>query len=84
MNSFCSFSNFTHFSGINNLKYHGAGIQIHQVGHVHVHPQYDYTTLFNDIALLKLQRPADFTNYVRPICLWQEDTDIRSVEGKLG
>ncbi|XP_013198641.1 uncharacterized protein LOC106141535 [Amyelois transitella] len=33
------------------------------------HPNYDNDRLFNDIALIKLQRPAPYTDYIRPICL---------------
>jgi hypothetical protein len=43
-------------------------IQIHQVI---VHGYYNRTSLTNqnDIALIKLLRPVDFNQYVKPICL---------------
>lgn len=33
------------------------------------HPDYDYRTNDNDIALIRLSSPVTFTNYIRPICL---------------
>ncbi|KAJ8029520.1 Ovochymase-2 [Holothuria leucospilota] len=40
---------------------------------VHTHPNYNNVTLENDIALLQLQSPVTFTDYVRPACV----SDIR-------
>ncbi|KAM3863994.1 trypsin-like [Diretmus argenteus] len=33
------------------------------------HPNYDSTTNDNDMALLRLSSPVDFTDYIRPVCL---------------
>lgn len=33
------------------------------------HPLYDDRTFDNDIALLKLSAPVNFTDYVSPVCL---------------
>lgn len=33
----------------------------------------EYTTRYNDIALLKLSKPVDITNYVTPACLFSND-----------
>ncbi|XP_039513569.1 uncharacterized protein LOC120468973 [Pimephales promelas] len=33
------------------------------------HPSYNYLTNDNDIALLKLSSPVNFTDYIRPVCL---------------
>lgn len=60
------------------------GIQDRQVSQVLPHPQYSAQTYGNDIALLKLANPAEFTDYVRPVCLWQENTDLSSVINKQG
>lgn len=35
------------------------------------HDQYKPATKANDIALAKLSRAVEFTNYIRPACLWQ-------------
>ncbi|XP_062859475.1 polyserase-2 [Trichomycterus rosablanca] len=34
-----------------------------------VHPFYDNMMIDNDVALIKLSNPVDFTNYIRPVCL---------------
>lgn len=41
----------------------------HRVMRIVRHPQYNQSTYFSDIALLKVDRPIQFTNYVRPACL---------------
>nr|CAD7266847.1 unnamed protein product [Timema shepardi] len=33
------------------------------------HPSYRYPSKYNDVALLRLERDADFSGYVRPACL---------------
>lgn len=34
-----------------------------------VHPDYNATAITNDIALMKLSSPVNFTDFIRPICL---------------
>ncbi|XP_054457936.1 serine protease 27-like [Anoplopoma fimbria] len=36
---------------------------------VDCHPSYDFLTNENDICLLKLSTPVDFTDYIQPVCL---------------
>lgn len=66
------------------MKTSGPGQQIHQPSEIKIHSNYDPKTLFNDIGLVKLQRDAAFTDYVRPICLWEGDTDITRIHNQLG
>ncbi|KAJ8730068.1 hypothetical protein PYW07_017106 [Mythimna separata] len=40
-----------------------------------LHPQYDDTHLNNDIALIRIQGLAPYTDYIRPICLPTIDID---------
>lgn len=35
--------------------------------HFYVHPNYDHETLFNDIALIKLSRPATYSRLIQPV-----------------
>ncbi|XP_035037600.1 trypsin [Hippoglossus stenolepis] len=42
------------------------------------HPDYDSDTNNNDITLLKLSSPVDFTNYVRPVCLAASGSDFQT------
>nr|XP_037280549.1 uncharacterized protein LOC119173869 [Rhipicephalus microplus] len=39
------------------------------ISHVVIHPEYVDKGFANDIALLKLDKPVDFSDYIRPICL---------------
>ncbi|KAK7134261.1 hypothetical protein R3I93_017618 [Phoxinus phoxinus] len=34
-----------------------------------VHPKYNNSLLNNDISLMKLSQPVNFTSYIRPVCL---------------
>lgn len=38
------------------------------------HPEYRPNQLYNDIALIKLNKSATITQKVRPACLWQGNT----------
>ena len=42
------------------------------------HPNYDPYTTNNDVALLRLPKPINYTDYIRPICLPSSDVDLRS------
>lgn len=66
------------------MKKFGADIQDRDVSKILVHRDYNHTVFHNDIALLKLGHPADITNYVRPVCLWESSTDLNSVLDQLG
>lgn len=35
--------------------------------HLHIHPEYELKTLFNDIALIELPQPAVYTDQIRPV-----------------
>lgn len=51
-------------------------IQERHVKSVIIHPDYNPQTYANDIALLQLNKPADVTNFVRPICLWDNSENM--------
>lgn len=55
-----------------------------KVADIIVHPEYDAERFYSDLAVLKLKDSLTRTNYVRPICLWNSDDDLKSVVGKLG
>ncbi|KAM7381654.1 hypothetical protein PAMA_012480 [Pampus argenteus] len=40
-----------------------------KVSQIIVHPNYNNTLYNNDVALMKLSSPVNFTDYIRPICL---------------
>ncbi|XP_037820128.1 trypsin-1 [Lucilia sericata] len=40
-----------------------------KVARVIIHPQYNPTTIVNDVALLRLESPIQFNDKIRPVCL---------------
>ncbi|KZC05938.1 Serine protease snake, partial [Dufourea novaeangliae] len=36
------------------------------------HPNYNSAAMYNDIALVRLNKPVEITNYIRPACLYDE------------
>jgi len=65
-------------------RFSSAGTQDRQVSDIFPYPQYDPQTYSHDIALVKFTEAADITDYVRPVCLWQESPDLSTVLKKLG
>ncbi|XP_076176268.1 uncharacterized protein LOC143151219 isoform X2 [Ptiloglossa arizonensis] len=43
--------------------------QVLRLDHISLHPEYIDNGFINDIAMLRLEEPAIFSDYVRPICL---------------
>ena len=39
-----------------------------EIERVYIHPMYNTISSWNDLAVLKLATPVNFTDYVRPIC----------------
>lgn len=44
-----------------------------------LHPGYNPSNLYSDLAVLKLDKAVKYTDYVRPACLWQESADLGSI-----
>ncbi|XP_028178584.1 serine protease 7-like, partial [Ostrinia furnacalis] len=53
-------------------------LQVIPIESILVHPSYSSFTRKNDIALIRLARPAIYNEFVRPICLTNSDV-LRSV-----
>ena len=47
--------------------------QFRDVAEIHEHPQYGRSTDGNDIALLKLSYPFVINDYIKPICLSEDN-----------
>ncbi|KAM9837660.1 transmembrane protease serine 9-like isoform 2-T2 [Aulostomus maculatus] len=73
-------------SPLNYLLYFGkvnqTGPNPHQVSRlasqIIVHPDYNDATLTNDIALIRLSRPVNFTDYISPICLADNSSHVNN------
>ncbi|XP_018571207.1 chymotrypsin-C-like [Anoplophora glabripennis] len=59
-------------------------IQNTVVSDIIIHPEYNSLIYINDIAVLKLSKPVKITNFVRPSCLYDRDSDLNSITGKEG
>ncbi|CAH1132378.1 unnamed protein product [Ceutorhynchus assimilis] len=72
------------YLGKHNLENFGSEMQIRQIDEILVHPNFSSTTYYNDIAILKLNSPAEINDYVRPCCLWEGETNIERLVGQRG
>lgn len=59
-----------------------SGPNVHEVSssvsEVIVHPDYNNTLFNNDIALMKLSSPVNFTDYIRPVCLASNSSEFHN------
>jgi secreted trypsin-like serine protease len=61
------------------------GVQTKQVIRINVYPSYNSSNYLGDIAVLTLSSDAEYTNYVTPVCLWDERSDdVNDIVGKDG
>ena len=72
------------FPGKYNLLTFGSEVQDRDVEEIYVHPQYNHTVFFNDIAVLKIRQPAEINNFVRPCCLWEDSSELETIIGRQG
>ncbi|XP_029711162.2 uncharacterized protein LOC109424087 [Aedes albopictus] len=71
-----------HFGQHNLLKLTD-NVVVRDVSKIHVHPEYKSNK--NDIAVLVMRLPVEYSDTVIPICLDQRvDRDLRELEGKSG
>lgn len=47
-----------------------------EVAEIFIHPLYDSFQFLNDIGLLRLEKPIEFSDYIRPACLTDVDTPV--------
>lgn len=51
------------------------------------HPDYQRHDLSNfdaDLAVIRLKKKVTYNKFIKPICLWEGDTDIRQIEQERG
>uniref|UniRef100_A0A3Q2R1M0 Peptidase S1 domain-containing protein n=1 Tax=Fundulus heteroclitus TaxID=8078 RepID=A0A3Q2R1M0_FUNHE len=51
---------------------------VRKAAQIVIHPDYNPGTSNNDIALLKLSKPVNFTSYISPVCLASSDSTFYS------
>jgi len=56
-------------SVFNKTRNDEPGEQISSITQFHVHPEFEPQNLVNDIALMKLSSPVNFTDHISPVCL---------------
>lgn len=72
------------YLGKHNLQKWTGQEQDGKVVDIIVNDEYDPERFYSDIAILKMKDPFRKTNYVRPVCLWNFDTDLKHIVDKLG
>uniref|UniRef100_A0A182P2J7 Peptidase S1 domain-containing protein n=1 Tax=Anopheles epiroticus TaxID=199890 RepID=A0A182P2J7_9DIPT len=55
-----------------------------QIRSIHIPDQYQHERFFNDIAVLMLKEDIKYSNFVRPVCLWNFDDDYKMLINKIG
>lgn len=55
-----------------------------KVAEIVVSPDYNPERFYGDIAVLKLKDTLTRSNFVRPVCLWNFETDLKLIVDKLG
>ncbi|CAB3372954.1 Hypothetical predicted protein [Cloeon dipterum] len=63
---------------------HVRGMQTKTPSKLVIHPNYTKGELHSDIGLLIFNDGFELTEHVRPICLWNEDTSLDHIDGRLG
>ncbi|CAB3384776.1 Hypothetical predicted protein [Cloeon dipterum] len=57
------------------------GVQRTLVHNLIVHPKYDHAKTKSDVGLMILSKQIEITDHVRPICLWNDDSNVTRVAG---
>ncbi|XP_068087053.1 chymotrypsin-like protease CTRL-1 [Anabrus simplex] len=76
-------SKFTVHLGKYHLRKEDDGAQEAKVDKIYVHPSFNSTTFYSDLAVLRLASPVTLTEYVTPVCL-ESGIDVRSFEEPRG
>lgn len=71
-------------TGKYNLVKPSSNVQDKTVTKITAHPEYNATYFHNDLAVLELESPVQISDFVRTVCLWEEDINLNNVIEKLG
>lgn len=56
--------------GIQNINEDTEALEV-EISKIIVHPKYRSSSYYHDIALIKLAKKVEFTENIKPVCLWQ-------------
>lgn len=56
--------------------------QPRSIKNIHIHPDFNATSLYSDIAVLELSSPVVKTRTVHPVCLWEGPADLDLIVGR--
>lgn len=72
------------YLGKQNLQKWTGNEQDAKISEIIVNNEYNPESFFSDIAILKLKDTLTRSNYVRPVCIWTFDNDLRVIVNKHG
>lgn len=72
------------YLGKQNLQKWTGMEQDAKIAEIVVNVDYNPYSFFGDIAILKLKDKLTRSNYVRPVCVWSFDDDLKNIVNKLG
>lgn len=55
-----------------------------KVSEIIVNPKFNYDRFYSDVAIIKLKSEVRITDYIRPVCLWNTNTDLKNIVNKTG
>lgn len=58
----------------NQTQLNGSHLVTRHVDKIVLHPDYNTITRDNDIAVVRLNSPVEFTDFIRPVCLAAGDS----------
>lgn len=59
------------------------GLQI-DAESLEIHPNYQPLSADADIAVITLSQTVQFTKFIKPICLWTDESDLKDIVGVMG
>lgn len=74
----------SYFLGKHGLYVRSPNEQLRNVIKITLHPSFNRTYFFNDISIIHLENSVNLTEYVKPACLWKEDSSLDSVVDRVG
>lgn len=65
-------------------RFDTAGHQERGIDKIEINPWFNLKNYTHDIALLRFETPIQYSDYVRPICLWEGPRDFERIVNQRG